>query len=214
MTEAKEQTSADSLSEEHSKKADPANKPAQDDTVDATANNSESQEKDELIKKIPALEAKVRENWDHYLRTKAEIENVRRRAQKDVENAHKFSIEKLVGELIPIVDSMELGLAAAADDENADVTKFREGSELTLKMLITVIEKHGVVAIDPKGEKFNPEHHQAMTMQENNEVEANTVLAVVQKGYLMHERLVRPAMVIVSKSSSPPADNKSIDERV
>ena len=213
MTEAKEQTSADSLSEEHSKKADPANKPAQDDTVDAKANNSESQEKDDLIKKIPALEAKVRENWDHYLRTKAEVENVRRRAQKDVESAHKFSIEKLVGELIPIVDSMELGLAAA-NDENADVAKFREGSELTLKMLIAVIEKHGVVAIDPKGEKFNPEHHQAMTMKENNEVEANTVLAVVQKGYLMHERLVRPAMVIVSKSSSPPADNKPIDERV
>jgi len=212
MTEAKEQTSTDDLSDGPTQNTDKADNSTQkvDDSIASEVKEALGQ--DELIKKVTVLEAKVQENWDHYLRTKAELENVRRRAQKDVENAHKFALEKIVNELLPIVDSMELGLAAA-NDESAEVTKFREGSELTLKMLLSAVEKQGVVAIDPKGEKFNPEHHQAMTMQENNEVEANTVLTVVQKGYLMHERLVRPAMVIVAKNSLPPADKKSVDER-
>ena len=130
--------------------------------------------------------------------------------ENEISKAHKFGIEKLVNELLPIVDSMELGLAAVGDD-NATVEKFREGSELTMRMFLNALDKFAIEAVDPKGEKFNPELHQAMSMQENNEVAPNTVLAVMQKGYTLQGRLLRPAMVIVSKAAVPPKESQ-IDE--
>jgi molecular chaperone GrpE len=164
-----------------------------------------------LQEALAKSEEKAKENYDLALRTKAEAENIKRRAEKDVASAHKYALEKFVNELLPVVDSMELGLAAALE-ENVDISKIREGSELTLKMMFAAIEKFDIKPIDPEGEKFNPEFHQAMTMQESAEVEPNTVMNVIQKGYTLSGRLVRPAMVVVSKAATPPEDSKKIDE--
>lgn len=142
---------------------------------------------------------KADEHWNQLLRLQAELENSRRRAQRDVENAHKFGLEKFAVALLPVIDSLEMGLAAA-EGEDATVAKLREGTELTLKMFDDVLEKFGVVKIAPQGEPFNPELHQAMTMQESAEHEPNTVMMVMQKGYTLNDRLIRPAMVVVSKA--------------
>ena len=155
---------------------------------------------EELLLTLQDAQAKADEYWNQLLRVKAELENFQRRAQRDLENAHKFALEKFVRELLPVVDSLELGLAAARG-EGGDLEKVVEGMDLTLKMLQTVLEKFGVRAVNPAGEKFNPEHHQAMTTQPSDEVAPNTVLDVYQKGYTLNDRLVRPAMVVVSSSS-------------
>ena len=138
------------------------------------------------------------ENLDRALRAQAELENVRRRMARDIENAHKFALERFVSELLPVKDSLELGLTASAE-EGAGVAGIAEGLELTLRMLEQAMEKFGVKVLDPAGEPFDPEFHQAMTMQESDTAESGTVLTVVQKGCLLNERLVRPAMVIVAK---------------
>src|SRR3569833_1922033 len=137
------------------------------------------------------------EHWNQLLLARAETENVRRRAERDVEGAHKYALERFVNELLPVKDSLELGLAAASGE--GDLAKIREGMELTLKMLSSALEKFGVKTLDPKGEKFNPALHQAMAMQEVRDAEPNIVLTVYQKGYLLNDRLIRPAMVVVSR---------------
>ena len=158
----------------------------------------ESPEKnaDSLEAQLEDAQAKASENWDHYIRAKAEMDNLRRRSVKDLESAHKFGIEKFVNELLPVVDGMALGLAV----EDATAESLREGMELTMTMLGKMMEKLGIEEIDPLNEKFDAAKHQAMTMQPSAEVEPNTVLAVMQKGYSLNERLIRPAMVIVSKA--------------
>lgn len=159
----------------------------------------ESPEKnaDSLEAQLEAAQAKASENWEHYLRAKAEMDNLRRRSVKDVENAHKYGTEKFATELLPVLDSMVMGLAT----ENASAETLREGMELTLNMLQKMMEKLGIEEIDPINEKFDPEKHQAMSMQPNGEVEPNTVIAVMQKGYSLNDRLLRPAMVMVSKAA-------------
>jgi molecular chaperone GrpE len=141
--------------------------------------------------------ARADEHWDALLRARAEAENLKRRHAMELEKAHKFALDSFVRELLGVRDSLELGHEAASS-EGADVVKLREGTELTLKLLTDVMNKFGVEQIDPAGEPFNPEVHQAMTMQPREDVPANTVTAVVQKGYLLNGRLVRPALVIVS----------------
>lgn len=155
------------------------------------------QAEEELIERLNSAEKKAEENWDLLLRTKAEMENLKRRTQIDLENAHKYGIEKFVSELLPVMDSMELGLAA----EEASAESLREGMSITLNMVKQMFEKFNIKMIDPANEKFNPELHQAMSAQPTDEVEPNTVIAVMQKGYLLNERLVRPAMVMVSKAA-------------
>ena len=167
----------------------------QDEQVMQSEEQELDQAEDELIEQIRQAEKKAEENWELLLRAKAEMENLRRRTQKDLENAHKYGMEKFVTELLPVKDSMELGLAA----EDASAESLREGMELTMSMLNKSFEKLGVTEVNPLHEPFNPELHQAMSMQPNGEVEPNTVIAVMQKGYLLNERLVRPAMVMVSK---------------
>lgn len=152
----------------------------------------------ELEEKLQAAEAKAEENWNQYLRTRAEMENARRRLQKDVEQAKRQGLEKLAAEMLPVKDSLEMGLSAAGE-ANADVAKLSEGTELTLKMLTQALEKFEVSEIDPMGQKFDPERHEAMATQPSAEHEPNTVIHVVQKGYMLNDRLLRPAMVIVSK---------------
>ena len=172
---------------------------ASEDVVDAKEQQPDT-ELDQLRQALEAAEAKAAEHWDRVLRLQAEQENQRKRSQRELENAHKYGIEKFVAELLPVKDSLEMGLNASAES-SGEVDKIREGVELTLKMLADVFEKFGIEAVNPEGEKFNPEHHQAMSMQENNDVEPNTVIGVMQKGYLLNDRLVRPAMVMVSKAA-------------
>lgn len=152
---------------------------------------------EELVERINVAEKKAEENWELLIRSKAEMENLRRRTQKDLENAHKYGIEKFVSELLPVMDSMELGLAV----ENADAENLREGMALTLNMAKQIFEKFNIEIIDPMKQKFDPEFHQAMTAQPTDEVEPDTVIAVMQKGYTLNNRLVRPAMVMVSKAA-------------
>ena len=154
-----------------------------------------------LQTKLTEAQAKADDNWDQLVRTKAEMENIRRRSERDLINAHKYALEKFAQELLPVIDSMEMGVAAAMD-ENADVSKLREGTEMTLKMFETAIEKFGIKSVHPHGEAFNPDHHQAMTMIDSDEHEPNVIIDVMQKGYLLNERLVRPAMVVVSSANS------------
>jgi molecular chaperone GrpE len=150
---------------------------------------------------LKVAQQKADEHYDQLVRAHAEIENLKRRHAQEVEKAHKYALDKFVSELLGVWDSLELG-HLAAQDEAADVAKLREGTELTLKMLGDVMNKFGVEQHNPEGEPFNPELHQAMSMQPRDDVEPNTVVTVVQKGYSLNGRLVRPAMVMVSQASS------------
>ena len=152
-----------------------------------------------LQEQLLAAQAKVQDQQDSVLRAQAEVQNIRRRTERDVANAHKFALEKFSSDLLPVVDTLERALQSAADAENSDDST-REGVELTLKMLTDTLKKHGVEQNDPLGEPFNPELHQAMSMQPNPDMEPNTVMAVLQKGYTLGGRLVRPAMVVVSQA--------------
>lgn len=134
------------------------------------------------------------------LRSQAEAQNVRRRAEQDIEKAHKFGLEKLVNDLLPVVDNLERSLAAI-DTSNTTFASVIEGIQLTHKSLIDALARHQVVAVDPQGEPFDPQLHQAVSAIVNEEVEPNTVINVFQKGYTLHGRLVRPAMVVVSKAA-------------
>lgn len=155
---------------------------------------------EELSTALEQIQQKADGYWNDLLRARAEIDNVRKRTEREVANAHKYGQERLILELLPVKDSLELGLAAS--DQPTSIEGLREGIELTLKMFSTVLEKTGVAVIEPQGERFNPELHQAMTVQESSEVEPGTVLMVVQKGYLLHDRVLRPAMVVVAKEPS------------
>lgn len=154
----------------------------------------------DLNQSLAQAQAKAAENWDTLLRTRAEAENIRRRTARDLENAHKYALERFAQELLPIIDSLHMGFRAA---QSADVAidKLREGTELTLKMFETALAKFQVVALDPVGQPFNPEQHQAVTLIESKDVAPNTVVTVLQKGYTLNERLIRPAMVIVAKAA-------------
>lgn len=135
---------------------------------------------------------------DLALRVKAEAENSKRRSAQDVEKAHKFALEKFAGDLLPVLDNLERSLSFI-DRDNETVKPLAEGVELTFKGLLDTVAKYGVQQIDPQGQPFNPEYHQAMSIQPNAELDANTVIFVMQKGYQLNGRLLRPAMVGVSK---------------
>ena len=170
---------------------------------------------DDLATKLAEAEAKAQDNWDQLLRTRAEMENLRRRTERDLENAHKFALERIAQELLAVRDSLEMGLAAA-DTENADVSSLKEGTDLTLKMLSSVMEKFAIKEVHPLDEPFNPEHHQAISMLEAPDKAPNTVINVMQKGYTLNDRLIRPAMVVVSKAASEAAvdeNGSNVDEQ-
>ena len=167
-------------------------------TVDVTDEDAESIELN-LDDVAAQLEADLAEAKDAALRAQADAVNVKRRAEQEVDKARKFALERFVSELLPVVDNMERALEAAGTDEA--VKPIVEGVELTQKSLIDALQKHGVETIDPMGEPFDPQIAQAMSMVENPEVEPNTVIAVMQKGYQLNGRLVRPAMVMVSKAA-------------
>ena len=165
-------------------------------TSDATI---QTEQKKDLSPNLEHLlkEAEIRaaEHHDAWIRAKAETENIRKRAQVDVTNAHKYAIENFSAELLIVMDSLEAALAV----ENASLENFKNGMELTQKQLINVLDKFNIKAIDPKGEKFDPHQHQAMCTVDS-ELPLNTVVQVMQKGYKLHERVIRPALVSVSKA--------------
>lgn len=168
---------------------------------------------EELQQALAEAEQKAQENWDKAVRVQAEMENLKRRTQKDLEDAHKFALTGFAKELLPVLDSLVLGLQAAAG-ESEEVKKFREGSELTIKQFESVFAKVKIETIDPIGQPFNAELHQAMAMQAVEGAEPNTVVNVFQKGYMLNGRLLRPAMVLVAKAAEKkPADSPSIDEQ-
>ena len=153
-------------------------------------------EVDELKAALAVAEAKANEARDQALRAMAELDNVRKRAARDVENAHKYAIEKFAGDLIAVKDGLEMSLAA----QNAGVDDLRAGSDATLKLLSKAFERASVIEVQAEGMPFNPEFHEAMTMIPVADKAPNTVINVVQKGYILNGRLVRPARVIVSKT--------------
>ena len=164
-------------------------------SVDAV---EETEVPDESVQEVSELEqaqAKADESWDRYLRTAAELENVRKRAARDVENAHRFALERFGRELLSVRDSLEMGLAAG---ESASVESLLEGSEATLKILVATMQQFGIEELDPAGEPFDPEFHEAISMQPSDDVESGSVVTVVQKGYSLNGRLLRPAMVVVA----------------
>lgn len=166
-----------------------------DDEVVADPAADEADEPQAESDELQALQAKADENWDKYLRTAAEMENVRKRAARDVEKAHKFALERFATELLTVCDSLEMALAT---DDDISVESMKEGSEATLKLLRSVLTRFDVEELDPHGEPFDPAVHEAMTMQPSAEAEPGTVLTVFQKGYALNGRLLRPARVVVA----------------
>jgi molecular chaperone GrpE len=144
---------------------------------------------------LAEAEAKASENWERYLRAAAEVENIRKRAARDVEQAHKFALERIGKELLAVRDTLELGLASA---DNASIESLLEGSSATLKLLATTMERFGIAVVDPAGEPFDPEFHEAISVQPSENVEPGSVVTVVQKGYSLNGRLLRPALVVVA----------------
>ncbi len=151
-------------------------------------------------------------NWDKAVRTVAEMENLKKRVQKDLDDERKYGLAKFAKELLSVLDSLELGIQAASGD-SLEVVKLREGSELTIKQFEAVFAKFNIEAIYPLGQAFNPELHQAMVMQPSDSAEPNSVINVFQKGYVLNGRLLRPAMVVVAKAADKPADSAKLDEQ-
>lgn len=151
---------------------------------------------EEISEKLTLAEQQAHENWEKSVRALAELDNVRRRAEREIDNAHRYGAEKLISSLLPVMDSLEQALQMAAKEEDAAM---REGLELTMKLFLDALQKFDVQQLDPMGLPFNPQEHEAMTMQEAPGVAPNTVVAVFQKGYKLSDRVIRPARVIVSK---------------
>lgn len=173
-----------------------------DEEVAAEAGEQQEEavaETDDPEAALAAANARATENWERYLRAAAEVENVRKRASRDVENAHKFALERFGKELLAVRDSLEMGLAAA---DNASVESLLEGSTATLKMLEKTMQNFGIEVVNPEGEPFDPELHEAISMQPSGDVEPGSVAVVVQKGYSLNGRLLRPAMVVVAEETS------------
>lgn len=178
----------------------------QEQTVETDAQATEGLTVDEariheLEAALAAAEATVAEQKDTVLRAKADADNARRRAEGEVDKARKFALERFAGELLPVIDNLERALQVI-DTQDENLKPMAEGVEITLKSFMSTVEKFGMTIVDPQGETFNPEHHQAMSMQESAEHAPNTVMAVMQKGYLLNGRLLRPAMVMVSRAAS------------
>lgn len=170
---------------------------AQDDTVAEAANTEVAEDA------LTVAQAKADENWDKYLRTAAELENVRKRAARDVEKARKFSLERIVADLLEVRDSLEMALSSG---DQSTIENLKEGNETTLKLLAAVMQRYGVEDIDPLGEPFDPNRHEAMTMQPSSDAEPDSVLTVFQKGYALNGRLLRPARVVVAAAPTKGAE--------
>ena len=167
-----------------------------------------SDELSALQQQLATAEAAAQEEKDRALRIAAEMENLRRRAALDVEKAHKFALEKFAGELLPVIDSLERALELA-DRDNETLKPMMEGVELTLRAMLTTVGKFGVEQVNPMGDAFDPNRHQAISMVENGNVAPNSVMAVMQKGYELNGRVIRPAMVMVARAPAASVDTQA-----
>ena len=165
----------------------------EDENVDTTTQETPE---DDLQAQLEEAQQSAKDNWDKVVRAQAEMENLKRRNAKDLENAHKFALDGFVKALLEVKDSLTMGIKTATDD-NASVESITEGLEMTDKVFISTLEKFGVELLDPAGEVFNPEFHEAVTMVPMPDKESSSVLEVVQHGFTLNGRLVRPAMVVV-----------------
>lgn len=163
---------------------------------------------EQALEKLAAAEEAAGVAKDDLLRVQAEMQNLRRRTEQDIEKAHKYGQEKFSTELLSVMDNLERALAAASDQEDERVKAIYDGVNLTLKSFTDCFAKFNIETVDPMGEPFDPQLHQAMSIQDNPDVEPNTVIAVMQKGYTLHGRVIRPAMVMVSKGPSPKIDEE------
>lgn len=177
--------------------------PQEDQAVESSDEESIQQEESlehssyqELSEQLTLAEQKAHENWEKSVRAMAELDNVRRRAEREIANAHRYGVEKLISALLPIVDSLDQALQLAIKGDDAAMC---EGLELTMKLFSDVLQKFDVQQIDPEGLPFDPQEHEAMSIQDAPDTAPNTVLAVFQKGYKLNDRVIRPARVIVSK---------------
>jgi len=170
--------------------------------------NEDQQRIVELEAAVIAAETKLVDQKDSVMRAIADADNARKRAQGEIDKARKFALEKFAGELLPVADNLERALQVANPEDEA-IKPIVDGVELTLKSFFSTIEKFGMTVIDPQGQLFNPEKHQAMSMQENAELPANTVMAVMQKGYEINGRLLRPAMVLVTRAPEGKVDTQA-----
>lgn len=166
--------------------------------ADVTAEGEDGEAELSVEQQLEQAQAKIKDYWDQMIRLRAEMDNHRKRAERDVQNAHKYALKNFTEALLPVVDSLEMGMNAA-EAENASLDSIREGSELTMSMFMQTLEKQGLTEVNPIGEKFDPEQHQAISMVEDEKAESNTVISVMQKGFMLNDRLVRPAMVVVVK---------------
>ena len=170
---------------------------ADDGVSEETAEAEEAVEKD-LSALLSEAQKEAEIQKDLAVRTMADMENLKRRTRKDIEDAHKYALEKFVNALIPVMDSMEMGMDAA-NNEDASIESIREGMEMTFKQTLDVLNEFNVERVDPKGETFDPQKHEAITMVPSPDHETNTVMDVIQKGYVLNERLIRPARVVVAQ---------------
>ncbi|WP_019025719.1 nucleotide exchange factor GrpE [Colwellia piezophila] len=193
-----EELSAEQLADDIVKQAEEQVEEQHEHAVEAIS--AEQEKINELELALATAQSTVADQKDSVIRAKAEVDNIRRRAAQDVEKARKFALEKFAGEMLASVDNLERALQSI-DKEDESNKAIIEGVELTLQGLISSLEKFGVKAVDPQDQPFNPELHQAMSMQEVPDVAPNTVIAVMQKGYELNGRLIRPAMVMVSKAA-------------
>jgi len=193
----------DEVNSSEEKTVDSSETPAEDAATQAEKINAEIVEEllnDDVLPEAENLQEQVSNANDQVLRIQAEMQNMRRRAERDVENAHKFALDKFTAELLPVVDNLERALGTIEDSDEAQQA-VSTGLELTLKSFFDVFARFKIEAIDPGGQPFDADFHQAVSMVPNPDVEPNTVMDVFQKGYTLNGRLVRPAMVVVSKAS-------------
>lgn len=173
--------------------------------VEAAEQHAEQEQSPEaeiamLYAELEAAKQTIADQKDSVIRAAADVDNIRRRAAQDVEKAHKFALEKFANELLPVIDNLERAIEFS-DKENETLKPVLEGIDMTVKSFNDAVAKFGVEIVNPQGEQFNPEFHQAMSIQPSDDVTPNTVLAVMQKGYTLNGRLLRPAMVMVSKAN-------------
>lgn len=179
-----------------------------DDENESNLNENKSNELlthppyEEILQKLDEAEQKANQHWDRILRMQAESENNARRAERDISNAHKFALEKFISDLLPVIDSLELCVSSVPKEMLASAHSIIEGINLTLKMFYSTLEKFGVKQVNPVSETFDPEFQQAISMEYDPSVKPGTVVSVLQKGYVLNNRLVRPALVVVSKAEN------------
>lgn len=199
-----ENTSNNQDAAQETRQSDGADIPLQEPTTTPPVESDSETTGDELnaehlLAHLNAAEAATQQAKDDYLRVQAEMQNLRRRTEQDIEKAHKYGLERFAAELITVMDNLERALQSASDSEDEVVQAIYAGVDLTLKSFVDCFKRFNIEAIDPLGEPFDPQLHQAVSTQDNPEVEPNTVTAVMQKGYTLNGRVIRPAMVMVSK---------------